>query len=398
MNRVNVRINRERIDWTFMALFLLTFLGIYGSAHLYAFMKIRSAFSFGAGPGIILGIFMTIMTCAPILVRILETHGYDLSARLFSCIGYTWMGVLFLFFSISILADIYRLVVTCAGFMLHRDMSQYLFSARLAFSVPFVLALGIALYGYFEALDIRTEHITVPSSKIPHEVGSVRIVQVSDVHMGLIVRKQRLDRIIRAIKKVNPDLIVSTGDLVDGQINGLGGLAGEMSELRPRYGKYAVTGNHEFYAGLSQALEITRNAGFRVLRGEAVNISGIITVAGVDDPTAKRFGLSRGPGEEELLSGLEPDTFTVLLKHIPIVREKTMGLYDLQLSGHTHRGQLFPFSLVVRMFFEHISGWYDLDNGSHLYVSRGTGTWGPPMRFLSPPEITVIDIVSVKPG
>jgi predicted MPP superfamily phosphohydrolase len=145
--------------------------------------------------------------------------------------------------------------------------------------------------------------------------------------------------------------------------------------------------------GLPHALEITTRAGFTVLRNEAVTVSGLINIAGVDDPTGKYLGLSTGLLEERLLSRLPKDNFTLLLKHQPIIREDSLGLFDLQLSGHTHQGQIFPFRYMVQIFFSHIGGWYDLPKGSHLYVSRGTGTWGPPIRFLSSPEVTVIDLI-----
>jgi hypothetical protein len=180
---------------------------------------------------------------------------------------------------------------------------------------------------------------------------------------------------------------------VDGQIDSLSGLADILKQVQPRYGKYAITGNHEFYAGLPNALKFTREAGFTMLRGEVITSAGPINIAGVDDPTGRYFGVPKGTTEKELLSGLPKDTFTLLLKHQPMVNESTLGLYDLQLSGHTHKGQIFPFRYMVRIFFPHIAGWYDLSKGSYLYVSRGTGTWGPPIRFLSPPEVTVIDLV-----
>ncbi|MGD0211204.1 MAG: metallophosphoesterase [Desulfomonilia bacterium] len=375
-----------------MSLFLLTIFSIYSAVHVYAFFKVKAAFPFGTGAGILLGIFLAVMTFAPIFVRILERHGYEFSARLMAYIGYSWMGIIFLFFTLSLLTDLYHLFVHGTGLIFHKDMGLLIPSARIAFLVPLFLALGLALYGYFAALNIRPEMVTLRSSKIPEAIGRLRIAQVSDVHLGIIVREARLRKILRVIWEAKPDILVSTGDLVDGQIDSLAGLAEALQEIQPRYGKYAITGNHEFYAGLPQALDITRRAGFTVLRNEAVTVGGI-NIAGVDDPTGKYFGLSKGLPEEELLSLLPRDKFTLLLKHQPSVRINSLGLFDLQLSGHTHNGQIFPFRYLVKLFFSHITGWYDLPKGSHLYVSRGTGTWGPPIRFLSPPEVTVIDLI-----
>ncbi|MGZ6222845.1 MAG: metallophosphoesterase, partial [Syntrophales bacterium] len=186
---------------------------------------------------------------------------------------------------------------------------------------------------------------------------------------------------------------VSTGDLVDGQIDTLTEQAMLLRDVQPRYGKFAITGNHEFYAGLDQALDFTRAAGFAVLREEAIAVAGVINIAGVDDPTVDALGLPQEISETKLLSGLSHRNFTVLLKHRPVVDKDSVGHFDLQLSGHTHNGQIFPFNLVVRRFYQLITGYFNLPNDAHLYVSRGTGTWGPPIRFLSPPEITVIDLI-----
>ncbi|MDT8272421.1 MAG: metallophosphoesterase [Desulfomonilia bacterium] len=379
-----------------MPLFLLAVFSIYGAVHVYVFFKIRTALGFGLVPGIVLGLFLATMTVTPILVRMLEWQGYDLSARALSCIGYTWMGVLFLFFCASILIDLFRILVYAAGVVLQREPGMFLLSSRVAFFIALIAALGISVYGFFEAIAIRPEVITVPSSKIPASIERVRIVQVSDVHLGLVVRGWRLHRIIDVIREAGPDVLVSTGDLVDGQIDSLQGLPEFFDEIQPRFGKYAVTGNHEFYAGLDHALEITAHAGFIVLRGEAMDVSGMLTIAGVDDPTAQRMGLMSGIPEEDLLPGLSRERFVLLLKHQPYLNQGSLGLFDLQLSGHTHNGQIFPFRFLVRQVHPRVAGWYDLGQGSHLYVSRGTGTWGPPMRFLSPPEVTVIDLVHAE--
>ncbi len=376
-----------------MPLFLLVIFGTYSAVHVYAFLKMRSAFAFGAVPGVFLGLFMALMVCSPIVVRLLERQGIDLPARILSYIGYGWMGVLFLFFSLSILTDLLRAVVYGASLLFHRDPALFMPGARTAFLAPLILALGFSLAGFFSALDIRPEKVVLRSPGISEETGRLRVVQISDVHVGLTVRSDRLRKIAEVIREAEPDLIVSTGDLVDGQMDSIAGLAEILHGLQPRYGKYAVTGNHEFYAGLSHALDFTSRAGFTVLRGESVNIPGVISIAGVDDPTGRRMGAHGGKTETELLSGLPRDTFVLLLKHQPTLEDSSTGLFDLQLSGHTHGGQIFPFGLLVKIFFPRTAGLYTLADGSSLYVSRGTGTWGPPVRVLSPPEVTVIDLV-----
>ncbi len=376
-----------------MTLFLTTVFLIYILMHVYAFMKVKAAFALGIRGGFFIVLFMTAMVLAPIFIRLLERYGYEYPARLLSYVGYTWMGLLFLFLCASLVLDVYRFFVHGTGLLLRRDLIPFLPSPRTCFVAPFVLASVLAVYGYFEARDIRVETVTIGTPKIPASVGKLTITQISDVHLGLIVREERLELILEKVKSSNPDIVISTGDLVDGQINDLKGLAELLHEIKPRYGKYAITGNHEFYAGLSQALDFTRRSGFTLLRGQAVTAGDLVNIAGVDDPAGKAFGLYKGVPESDLLSGLPHDKFTLLLKHLPLVDESALGLFDLQISGHTHKGQIFPFVWVTRLFFNHPTGWTDLPEDSHLYVSRGTGTWGPPIRLLAPPEVTVYELV-----
>ena len=364
--------------------------------HLYLFAKIKGAFHPGAAANVILIILLVFMILAPFIVRLCERYGYDTLAAIMSYTGYIWMGVVFLFFVSSLLLDLYHLLIGAGALISHRDFSHLVLSPLYAFLLPLIISSGINAYGYFEAKDIRTEKITIASPKIPEAAGRIRIVQISDVHIGIIVRGERLKRIVEEIRKAEPDILVSTGDLVDGQIDNLAEHATFLRDVLPRYGKFAITGNHEFYAGLDQALDFTRAAGFVVLREEGINVAGVINIAGVDDPTVDAYGLAKETTETKLLSGLSRQYFTVLLKHRPVIEKNNVGYFDLQLSGHTHNGQIFPFNFLVRRFYPLITGYFNLPNDAHLYVNRGTGTWGPPIRFLSPPEITVIDLIHKK--
>ena len=202
-----------------MYLFLTTFFLLYGGMHLYAFLKARSALAFSTNTGIYLIFFMTVMVFSPFIIRFSERLELSLFARFMSYVGYTWMGILFLFFSASVCMDIYRLLIYLAGFISHKNLSSLIPSVRLSFYFPLILSLIIGIYGYFEALDIRTERVTIKTHKIPEETGRLIIVQISDAHIGLIVGEQRLRGILEKVKLANPDILVSTGDIVDGQID-----------------------------------------------------------------------------------------------------------------------------------------------------------------------------------
>jgi predicted MPP superfamily phosphohydrolase len=376
-----------------MPLFLLTFFLLYGALHFYLLLKARQAFALSLAPAFALVFFMLPMICAPLIVYFIEKHGFLSWARLFSFVGYCWMGFVFLCFCCLIAIDLYRLLIFAGGRVFPAAFAALAPSPQYYFPVAVLLSLAIALYGHSEAQNIRTERILLSSSKIPREAGKLKIVQISDVHLGMIVREARLTRILREVKKADPDLFISTGDLVDGQINKLAGLAEILGEIQPRYGKFAVTGNHEFYAGLAQSLDFTRRAGFTLLRGEGLTVAGLINLAGVDDPAGRGFGLYREASEKGLLSNLPREKFTILLKHRPEVEGTALGFFDLQISGHTHQGQIFPFRLLTRIFFPYYGGSFRLSPHALLHVSRGSGTWGPPIRFLSPPEVTVYELV-----
>jgi predicted MPP superfamily phosphohydrolase len=375
-----------------MALFLLTFFLLYGGLHFYFFLKLRAAFAPGAAAQIILAALLVLGLIAPLIVRVSERFGIEILVRPMSWAGYIWMAILFLFFTVALLLDLYRILAYAAGIVLHADLRAFIPAARTLFLLPFIAALIIGGYGLFEARQIRTERIEIRSAKIPKDAGKIRVVQISDVHVGIMVRGDRLAGMLRKVQEAAPDLLVATGDLVDGQHNSIAEAAAQFREIRPRYGKFAVTGNHEFYAGLDESLDFMNKSGFIPLRGSVTTIGGVIDLAGVDDPTVRRFGPAGGLSDREVLSR-GGGRFTLLLKHQPIVEKDAPGAFDLQLSGHTHRGQIFPFSLVTSRFFFYHSGNYRLANGALLHVSRGTGTWGPPIRFLSPPQITVIDLM-----
>ncbi len=378
--------------------FILVFLTLYGLLHLYAFLKIRRAFAMPRGVSIPLVCLMLGMVFCPVIVRVLEGLGMETLPRVFGYTGYLWMGVLLLFVCCCLLIDIERLLCSAGAYFFKRNLGRWTLTPRAAFLTALTVSVVISIYGYLEALNIRTERVIIRTPKIFKEPGRLRIVQISDLHLGLIVRGFRLQKILDEVRAARPDILVSTGDLLDAQTDDMTRMANAFAHIHAPYGKFAVTGNHEFYAGLDRSLAFTKEAGFTVLRGEVRDIPGMVLVAGVDDKAANRFGLSKGGTEAELLSALPRDRFVLLLKHRPLLEEQYDRPFDLQLSGHTHGGQIFPFSLIIDRLYPVGAGLLRLEDGALLYVSRGAGTWGPPIRFLAPPAVTVIDLVHGEAG
>jgi len=374
-----------------VSVFLSIFLSIYGLLHAYTFFKVKNAFRLSRRSGVGLFVFLAFMVLCPMLTRLSERVSSELLSVSLAYVGYTWMGVLFLFICLHLCLDI-------AGFLWRlfnrgKPVWNRMLSRRVAFWFCAAASVVLASFGYFEALRIRTDHVVIRSQKMPAAISKIRIVQISDVHLGLMVRESLLRSILRKAAAEKPDILVSTGDLVDGQIDDISGMAGLFRSIDAPYGKFAVTGNHEYYAGIERAMAFTEQAGFTLLWGDERDVLGIMRVVGVEDPTADRFPGIPTRSEDQVLSSEADSRFVLLLKHRPVLNPKSIGRFDLQLSGHAHKGQIFPFSLIIRALYPIDAGLLSLPRDGFLYVSRGSGTWGPPMRILSPPEVTVIDLI-----
>ena len=365
-----------------MALFLLNFFIIYGGAHFYFLRKLERACPLGPAGRMIVGLLLLLSTISPVLIRYAERHGQPGLALGMAYPGYFWMALLFLFFVSSVCWDLVRVINRLQRAVRGRPPLKAAGDGR-----QFLVCLGLALvcagYGLYEAQAIRTDQIVIATPKLAPG-SKLRIVQVSDVHLGILMGQKRLERIVKTAADARPEILVSTGDLIDGILTHDDQLARQFRQIRPRFGAYAVPGNHEYYVGLDRARQMTVDAGFTMLKGELA-AAGPIVIAGTDDRTARRSG-SYTP-----LPDRWPTEFTLLLKHQP--RPLMERPFDLQLSGHVHKGQIFPFNLITWLAFRIPCGLTQLPGGRQIYVSRGTGTWGPPIRFLAPPEVTVIDLV-----
>jgi predicted MPP superfamily phosphohydrolase len=388
-----------------MPLFLISFLFIYGGIHLYAFYRLHSAFSPGRSVKLLLSFWMLVMTLAPLLVRISEVSGMDRFALFLAWPGYLWMGFIFILVSTFFVVDMIRGAYRLANLFFFSSSTPDFLTSPIICGFALLLAFATSGYASYEARQIRSEQVAIHTSKLPSDIKKIRILQISDVHIGMLFREERLERVLKVIRDAKPDIIVSTGDLVDGKLNRedvkshQDNLAAMLASLPSPAGKYAVTGNHENYAGLQQALAFTNDAGFTVLRNRSARLANGIVITGVDDQTLfggsrKAQKLNSNNAEKRLLETVSKDAFHLLLKHRPEIPATSEVLFDLQLSGHVHKGQIFPFNFLVKLEYSIPCGTTTTNSGSRIHVSRGTGTWGPPMRLFAPPEVTIIDIFS----
>ena len=371
--------------------------------HFYAFFRLREAFQPKPQPARVLILWMSTMTVIPLFVRMAESLGMGKTALAIAWPGYLWMGFLLIFTSSLLFIDVIRHSY-CLAFQLRvKQLSKHV-SSRTTSKIALFLAVIASVYAYNEAGHIRSEHVVVPSSKLPPSVSRIRIVQISDVHIGLLFREYRLGQILEKITAAKPDILVSTGDLIDGKLNldysisKRNSLAASLAAIPAPFGKFAVIGNHEVYVGIPQSLDFTHAAGFDTLRNQSVSLACGITISGIDDRAINPKSLANPATETALLQSVSHNTFHLLLKHRPEIVQESDGHFDLQLSGHVHGGQIFPFNIIVRLANPIPCGTTRTKEGSIVYVSRGTGTWGPPMRLFAPPEVTIIDIIPQQPN
>jgi len=259
-------------------------------------------------------------------------------------------------------------------------------------------ATGIVGYGVRTALGPpRLDRVQIPLAKLPRSMDGLRIATVSDIHIGPLAGRAHTERVVAAINRLDADLVAVVGDLVDGTVAELGDAAAPLRDLRSRYGAFFVTGNHEYYSGVEEWVVEIERLGLRVLQNERQEIlarGGALDLAGVNDPAGEGLGFAQGPDFDAALGGRDPSRPVVLLAHQPInVHEAAKRGVDLQLSGHTHGGQIVPFNLAVALQQPVVSGHATID-GTQIYVTNGAGFWGPPVRVGAPPQVTLVELRS----
>ncbi len=341
---------------------------------------------------IVLNLIFAVLVLGPGIGAWLTNNDFSLLGKTVTLTGYIWSVFVMLFVSMHLL---FRFL----GFGAHKlqflmPSTPILLSSN-ALAIPFftacILASATVVYAWHHEQNIQVKRVNIVSSAVPVEADGTTIAQLSDVHFSATTGVPRAQAIADIIHQEQPDIIVSTGDLLDKGIDSPETIAEILRSLPARLGKFAVTGNHEYYTGIHKALRFTTDAGFTPLQGDNISFANKITLIGVDDISASHFP-SGHTDDAKAIANAPADYFTILLKHRPIISPATLAKVNLQLSGHTHKGQFFPFTLLVKRIFPYTAGLYQLDEDTTIYTSQGTGTWGPPLRFLTDSEITIFTL------
>jgi predicted MPP superfamily phosphohydrolase len=260
------------------------------------------------------------------------------------------------------------------------------------------LALLVSVIGYFNARGLaRVVEVDVPIPNLPEALHGFTIAQISDIHVGPTIKKPYLDRIVDRVNQLQADAVAVTGDLVDGTVRELADHTAPLGRLSARHGAFVVTGNHEYYSGAEAWIAELRRLGLRVLMNEHVVVErdgAALVLGGVTDYSAGHFIDSHRSDPVQALAGAPAHAAVrVLLAHQPRTAPAAAAAgFELQLSGHTHGGQFWPWNLFVPMQQPYVHGLNRHEN-LWVYVSRGTGYWGPPKRFGAPSEITKVRLV-----
>jgi predicted MPP superfamily phosphohydrolase len=320
--------------------------------------------------------------------------------------GYVWLGVMFLLFTVVLSTDLLRLLAALGRRIAAAqpfDPHRRTLLARLTAGVTGILVSGlsaVALRAVRKPVEVRS--VSVRLDRLPRAQDGFRIVQLTDIHVGPTIGRTFIEEIVARANALAPDLIAITGDLVDGTVSQLAPAIEPLAKLRAPHGVYFVTGNHEYFSNAEAWMSELNRLGIRVLRNERVPIdNGAVgfDLAGVDDRSAVHYGgLSPQEALGQALHGRDPRRELVLLAHQPrtLLDAEPFGV-GLQLSGHTHGGQMWPFNFVVGLQQPFVAGLHRR-GGAQIYVSRGTGYWGPPMRLGAPAEITEIRLASGASG
>jgi predicted MPP superfamily phosphohydrolase len=381
-----------------IAPFLLIVTAIVALVHYYLYARLVRAPELGAsfqrGGGIAITLLALMTPVGIFLARSLPRP----FSTVVGVIVYGWFGLAVLLLFTLLATELVRVGVHAFDAVTDAplDDERRTFISRAIALGSVVVAGTLGIVGAAAALgavDVRKVRISL--ARLPKSLAGYRVVQLSDLHIGPTLGGAWLANVVARVNALEPDVIVITGDLVDGSLESLRDQVAPLGDLRAKNGIFFVTGNHEYYSGVDDWLAELDRLKIKVLRNERVEVGrgdDTFDLAGVDDWSAKNFGNGHGANLTRALAGRDSSRELVLLAHQPkqIVEAAAHGV-GLQLSGHTHGGQIFPWNFFVRLDQPYIAGLANHE-GTQIYVSCGTGFWGPPMRVGAPSEISLLEL------
>jgi len=361
--------------------------------HLYIGWRLLPDLPFGASGAVAMILLLAFSGGAMPLAEFARRNKHSPMSDHLAGAGFLAMG----FFSSLLIFTLLRDIALLAGAWLF-DAGRLQPMRSWSAAAVAVLAVLVTLLGLINARRrAAVRHVDVPIADLPAGLHGFSIVQISDIHVGATIKQGYVSRIVDAVNALDADMIAVTGDLVDGSVGRLALHTQPLGRLSARHGAFFVTGNHEYYSGVQAWVVELRRLGLRVLLNEHIVLEHdgeAIVIAGVTDYSAHHFDPAHRSDPAAAIAGAPGRTAVrLLLAHQPrSAFAAAKAGFDIQLSGHTHGGQFFPWNLLVKALQPFAAGLHRLDD-LWIYVSRGTGYWGPPKRFGAPSEITRLRLV-----
>ncbi|OHD66906.1 MAG: hypothetical protein A2176_12525 [Spirochaetes bacterium RBG_13_51_14] len=374
-------------------MFISVVLAIHGSVNFY--IGLRGWQALPGNPYIRIPYLVIFITCALSYMagRVLERVTICAASDLLIWIGSFWFGMMLYLFIGIVFCDLLRLANWIAGVVPVPSGRYDRVKSIAAVSVT-AAACSAVFAGWLNAMNPRINTIAVDIPKRAGGRGSLDIALVTDLHLGTMIKNARLQKMVDMVNVIRPDLILLCGDIVDEDLepvikNNLGQL---LCTLRSRYGVFAVTGNHEYIGGVDNACRYLSKHGVRMLRDEAVLIDNCFNLVGREDASISQFTSGRRKPLDAVMGNVDRRLPVIMMDHQPLrLSAAEKNGVDLQVSGHTHHGQLWPASIITNIIYE-VSYGYRRSGSTNYYVSCGFGTWGPPSRLGTRPEVVHIQL------
>lgn len=331
-------------------------------------------------------------------------------SEIIAWIGYTGFGLITLLFAFVLIKDLiwlaglisHKIYLFANSFFSKQESTAVIDSSKREFLINslnlgiLAASAGLTGWGIFNVMSKpKIERITIPIENLPDDLNGLTIAQFSDMHVGPTIQKSFVETVVKMVNELNADIIAFTGDLVDGSVQGLREHVEPLKKLKSKYGKYFITGNHEYYSGAIEWVEEAERLEFTTLLNENKSIqigNSKLMLAGVTDWSGGQFYKSHKSDPYKAAEAAYKPDLKILLAHQPKnINDASKAGFQIQLSGHTHGGQYFPYTFMVQLDQPYIKGLHK-HNDTWLYVNKGTGYWGPPLRIGVPSEITLITI------
>jgi uncharacterized protein len=382
---------------TMFIIFFSIVLTVYTLVNFYIFRRVWPGL---VGTGIYRTIFLygfIFLVLAYPLGRLAENFTRNVATDFLVIVGSFYLGMMVYAFMVILVIDFFRLsnhfFPVFPAFMTRNPLK----TTHLVTFGGLLLVFLIVLSGYVNTLFLRVRTFPVDIKKSAGEMKELNLVMVSDVHLGTLIRSGRLEKIVSKINGLQPDIVMMPGDIVDEDVTSVAeqNMARILKKLNTRFGVFACTGNHEYFGGVEAAVSYMNQGGIIVLQDSVVKVADAFYVAGRKDLMSERLGDGR-KSLDWILQDVDKSLPIILMDHQPYHLEipRQNGV-DLQLSGHTHHGQLFPFNYITRAIYDLSWGYVKIEN-THYYVSCGVGYWGPPIKTNSYPEIVQLKLRFAK--